>query len=82
MPRSISYAFGRFVSGSSNACVEETAGIGLAGFVVFLVTGAKVDKTVFMIVVDSCGLLPSLRIETATFECAGLFGIPVDEFLL
>ena len=81
MPRSISYAFGRFVSGSSNACVDETAGIGLAGCVVFLVAGTKVDKTVFMIV-WSCWLFPSLRIEMATFELTGLFGIPVDEFLL
>ena len=81
MPRSMFYAFGKFVSGSSNACVEETAGIWLAGFVVFLVTGANVDKTVFMIV-WSCWLLPSLRIETATFESVALFGTPVDELLL
>ena len=75
------YAFGKFVSGSSNACVDETPGMGLACFGAFLVTGTKVDKTVFMIV-WSCWLFPSLRIEMATFEVAGLFGIPVDEFLL
>ena len=77
------YSLGRLVSGSSNACVEGTAGIALAEFWLFFGTGTNEDKTVLMIVESFC-LFPSFGIETAiiAFAFAEFVGIPVEEFLL
>ena len=71
------YTFGSFVSGSSNACEEATAGTVIN--LLDVLSGTNVDKTDVM-AIWSCGLPSALGTEEVTLALLGLE--PVEEFLL